>query len=134
MHLPFVFTVGLLAGCDDYVFGEQVVDAGTLPQAEGLEGVQEIVDLNCNGCHSAEQALGGLDLETDLVANTVEVIGSYNLPIVLPGDPENSMLYRKITNTQDGQGSDMPPGSGGLSTALADIVYDWIVSLEAPTE
>jgi len=132
--VPFLITVGVLFGCDDYVFGEEFVAADDVPMAEGLAGVEEIVQGQCLGCHSAESALGGLDLETDLVANTVDVVGSYNLPIVLPGDPENSMLYRKITNTQDGQGADMPPGSGGLSMALSDIVYDWIVSLQAPVE
>lgn len=133
MRLPIVF-VGLLVGCDDYIFGEQVVDEATVPQVEGIEGVREIVDLNCLGCHSAEQALGGLDLETDIELDTIDVVGQYSVPIVLPGDPENSMFYLKITNAQDGRGADMPPGSGGLSTALADIVYDWIVSLEAPVE
>lgn len=135
MRWWIVFAVGAM-GCDDYIFGEQVVDRRDVPQSEGLAGVQEIVAAQCLGCHSASQALGDLDLETDIPAATIEVIGSFNLPIVLPGDPESSTLYRKITNTQDGQGSDMPPGSGGLAPALTDIVYDWIVSLEdqAPTE
>ncbi|MEN0067959.1 MAG: c-type cytochrome domain-containing protein [Myxococcota bacterium] len=133
MRASFVILVAL-AGCDDHIFGEQVVDPATMPQATGLEGVEQMVQTQCLGCHSKGQALGDLNLETDLVAATVDVIGSYNLPIVLPGDPENSMFYRKITNTQDGQGSDMPPGSGGLAAGVTDIVYDWIVSLEAPPE
>lgn len=112
------------AACDDIVFGpEDVVISST-----GYPAVQEIVDAEgCLGCHNAASSLGDLDLETDLHATTVDVTGAYGLPIVAPGDPAGSMLYLKITNTQGAsEGTDMPPGSGGLDADVIQIVEDWI--------
>ena len=114
-----------MAGCDDYIFGEIVVDDQI--SEEGFGGVQQVVDQNCLGCHSAETALGELDLQSDLYGATVGVVGGYSIPIVLPRDPDNSMLYLKVVNMQPPYtGSDMPPGSGGLTHALAEVVRRWI--------
>lgn len=132
MRWSAVMVVGLAGGCDDYIFGDQRVAADE-PMLEGLDGVLNLVDTQCLGCHSAGQELGGLDLETDFEAATVDVLGQYNVLIVDPGNPEGSMFYLKITNDQDGQGSDMPPGQGGLGPAATDLVYNWIVSLDPMT-
>ena len=128
--------VALLAlpGCDDYLFGEIGAGETEVPEVEGFAGVREIVDARCLGCHSATSMLGGLDLETDLHASTVGVIGSYGLPVVLAGSPDDSILFLKITDTHpDNTGTDMPPGSGGLPLVLTDIVQDWILD-GAPAE
>lgn len=126
MRTAALMLAGLgLASCEDYIWGEVVVDDDV--QAEGFAGVRQIVENNCLGCHQTGTALGGLDLEADLYAATVDVVGQYSIPIVLPGDPENSMLYLKIADLQpEYTGTDMPPGSGGLSLALTQIVFQWI--------
>ena len=118
----------LLAGCDDNVWGQSGVEQTEPPSATGYAGVQEVSAGHCEGCHNASGMQGGLDLSTDLHQATVGVIGQYGLPIVSAGDPDNSMFYLKMTNTHpDNTGTDMPPGSGGLSPALTDVVYQWIL-------
>ncbi|HHO52556.1 MAG TPA: hypothetical protein ENK18_17230 [Deltaproteobacteria bacterium] len=122
--------IGLVCGilsllaCDDRIYGE--VAGGTEVEG-GLAGVRSIVEGQCLGCHGASSALGGLDLETDLIAATVGVVGQYQIPIVRPGAPEDSMLYLVTTNTQpDGTSGEMPPGSGGLDPSATDVIFDWI--------
>lgn len=120
----------LLAGCDDTLFAT----SGGEISAEGYEGVVQISEANCLACHSAGSKLGDLDLETDLHAATVGVEGAYGTPIVTAGDPATSMFYLKITATQgSSEGTEMPPGSGGLDASLADVVEAWILD-GAPAE
>jgi uncharacterized membrane protein len=120
------------AGCDDTLFQAEGGEAVT---TEGFAGVQAIVDSKCLGCHSAAGAPGAydLDLETDLHGAIVDVVGGYGVVLVEPGDPAASMFFQKITNTQaDGNGSDMPIGSGGLPAEEAQIVEDWILDGAPP--
>jgi hypothetical protein len=121
--------VGATAGgCDDVLWGP--VTEAPLSQ-DGYVGVQAIADTYCISCHSADAALGQLDLETDLHNATVGVGSSQLATFVLvqPGDPANSLLYLKITNQAPAEaGTDMPPGSGGLDPDAAKIVEDWIAA------
>lgn len=128
MRRASVFAAVLaLTGCEDYIWGEAVIDEPV--QATGFAGVEQIVAENCLGCHSTAANLGGLDLEIDLHGATVNVVGQYSIPLVLPGQPEESMFYLKVVDEQpDYTGTDMPPGSGGLPRALAEVVYQWIES------
>lgn len=117
------------AGCDDTIWSESA-ELAEPPSQDGFAGVQEISRDRCEGCHNPAgmEGAGGLDLSTDLHAATVGVLGLYGLPLVTPGDPENSMFYLKMTDAQpENTGTDMPPGSGGLPTALSDVVEDWIL-------
>ncbi len=118
-----------LGGCDDVIFGQAVGGEVEPPATTGWAGVQEIIaDSTCLGCHSAAGAQGGLDLETDPHGSTVNVVGQYGIPIVSAGDPDNSILLLKVTNTHpSGSGGDMPPGSGGIDAGRATIIEDWIV-------
>jgi mono/diheme cytochrome c family protein len=120
----------LLTGCDDNIFGPQGGgDCDATPSQDGLAGVEEIVQGNCLTCHGADVAVNsgnGLDLETDLVGATVGVQSSYGVPLVTPGDAENSLLYQKITGTNaDGTGGQMPPGVL-LCGGATDVVKAWI--------
>lgn len=45
-------------------------------------------------------------------------------PVVLPGDPDGSVLVQKLLGTQT-FGSIMPP-NGALSPAEIQLVVDWI--------
>lgn len=126
----WVWVLLLAAGCDDTIWGESGFEATEPPAQTGYAGVQEISQGRCEGCHNtaAAEGAGGLDLSTDLHAATVGVIGLYGLPLVTPGDPENSMFYLKMTDSQpENTGTDMPPGSGGLPPILSDVVKDWIL-------
>src|SRR5688500_9355719 len=90
------------AGCDDVIFGQSSDGVDDVPRQDGYAGVVELATDHCSACHSeaANTSAGfGLNLETDLHASTVTVVGSYGLTLVSPDSPEDSMLYLKITGT-----------------------------------
>jgi len=91
--------------------------------------MEEVVAEHCLGCHGAGQSLVSLDLETDLHGATVDVIGAYGVPIVVPGEPDASLLYLMVTDTQGSNGSAMPLGTGGLEPDDAATVRAWIEGL-----
>lgn len=124
---------------------EQEPSNEPLPEESGEfhEKVRPIFEgaLNCAGCHGPQAPSGGLSLggqisSADIVANLVsQPAEGTNKTLVIPGDPENSWLYLKISGgaaTATCTGTDlctepMPP-SGGMMVSDADkkIIYDWI--------
>lgn len=48
---------------------------------------------------------------------------------VIPGDPENSFLYKKVRGTHE-YGGFMPPSGDPLTTEQLTLVYGWILELE----
>jgi hypothetical protein len=84
-------------------------------------------------CHSAESAVGGLDLSIDAAySNLVDVtsVGSEDLRIV-PRRPFDSYLYQKLAaKTQPGSfdvaGSPMPSGSEAISAGQLEALRFWI--------
>ncbi len=81
--------------------------------------VQPIFKTKCVICHGK---LGGWDSSSyDFVMTSGE-----NAPVVIPGDPENSLLVQKLEGTQ-AEGAIMPP-TGKLSDADIQKIIDWIAS------
>lgn len=79
--------------------------------------VLPIFETKCTFCHGE---LGGWDASSyDAVMTTGD-----NAPVVIPGDPENSLLAQKLLGTQT-EGTIMPPG-GKLPDDEIQIVLDWI--------
>ena len=98
---------------------------GDVP-AEGIsysQDVQPIYDQNCIDCHPGS---GNLDLTADnSYAETVNVSASgYSGILVVPGDPEASVLYKKIDGS-GAYGSNMPVG-GSLSQTQINTIKQWI--------
>ena len=91
--------------------------------------VQPIFTANCVICHTSGGASAGLDLSAgNAYANTVNVM-SGEIPAlkrVLPGDPANSYLYRKITNAPGIILSPMPFGAFPMPQAQIDTIGAWI--------
>lgn len=118
-----------LPGCDDTTFPQGNGGGGGAPigDAEGWCAAQALFAGSCTSCHSSASALGGLDLETDPHAALVGVTSaSYGVPLVTPGDPDASLLLRKISGTQAAdEGSQMPPG-GQVDPAVIEKVRTWI--------
>jgi hypothetical protein len=52
--------------------------------------------------------------------------------LVVPGDPEQSLLWHRVLPVEEGQGEPcvpkMPAGTSGLSVEDAQRVYDWIAA------
>jgi hypothetical protein len=126
---------------DESVFYVGVNEAqavgGTLreaPAAPQREEVQQILDNHCMPCHldvlrHGNLTLGydaypqwdvkggqGADVEQDWVKNVVGVTGTYgNMPLVDPGNPDGSLLYRVI-NASAEEFAAQKLNDGGLRT------------------
>jgi len=131
----------------------------TLPEDDGLSPVDDCVDTppdaepagsatlsmvrdtllvsSCqfSSCHSGASASAGLDLgAADLHGELMEhvVQAETSLPLVAPGDPEGSWLYRLVSEcspTDDSGGvvAHMPLNAPRLSDpSLVAILHDWI--------
>ena len=67
----------------------------------------------CGACHAAN-GIQGLDLTTYQSA----IQGSANGPVIVPGDPDQSLLVKKQT--------DLQPHFGQLTPEQLQLVIDWI--------
>jgi len=149
----------MLASCHEMDIEAEICRTGTkpvdmtapLPVESGFfhEQVRPIFEAaanKCSGCHSAagpeaSMSLGGHISSKDIVAGLVnqQAIGGGQFKRVVPGDPDKSWLYLKITAatasckaTSASQcfPGPMPPSADGLATvsaADAAIVRQWIM-------
>jgi mono/diheme cytochrome c family protein len=90
------------------------------PTPEGVSfssDVMPIFQAECSACHGN---FGGWD-----ASSYATVLGTgNNAPVIVPGDPENSLLAQKMTGTQS-VGNIMPP-AGLLPDEEIQIILDWI--------
>jgi predicted CxxxxCH...CXXCH cytochrome family protein len=93
----------------------------------GWCAVRAIFSADCVACHDAAQHQGNLDLETDPYGATVGVVSpDFGVVLVQPGDPDGSLLYRKLAGTElPSEGDPMPLGAA-LSATRLDAVRQWI--------
>ena len=102
-----------------------VDDHQTTENISFVNDIQPIFDQNCTtSCHPNS---GNLDLTAANSYNQLVNVNAsgYSGKRVVPGDPENSVLYKKI----DGSGvygSNMPLG-GNLSAAQINTIKQWII-------
>jgi hypothetical protein len=104
------------------------------PELEALRADVFTPSCALASCHASMDAAGGLDLETqDLEGQLVSVpSGTCDGWIrVVPGVPEESLLYAKLEGTAP-CGSLMPPPEGGLPAEQIACVRTWIENLEGP--
>lgn len=88
--------------------------------------IQPIFDLRCAGCHGGN---GGLDLSPGLAyGNLVSVQSQGYAPMmrVQPGDPENSVLYGKVSGSTFGDR--MPLGQEPLTAGQIESIRAWIAA------
>jgi len=103
------------------------------PSAPGLTGplvtpdsVQLVFDNNCISCHSGSSPAAGQDLSADSSYSMIVNHVSFRcapLMRVLPFDPDNSCLMRRITGRTLPQ---MPLGGPALTPADTSTIYNWI--------
>lgn len=102
--------------------GEDAPVETTEPPAEAPSfsaDILPIFDSKCSMCHGS---LGGWDGTS---YESVMTTGD-NAPVVIPGDPENSLLAQKLLGTQS-EGNIMPPGNP-LPEDEIQLVLDWIAA------
>ena len=98
------------------------------PENEDLVVFSDVKGLfknQCNRCHSESQySFYGLNLDT--YENTMK--GSIHGPVVIPYNPEESLLYLKCTDTPP-SGDRMPhdnPNFFDDKPEKLQLLYDWI--------
>jgi len=98
---------------------------GSMPEGEisFSQHVQPIFNSYCVSCHPSS---GNLDLRDGYSYNNLvnKPASGYNGILVVPGDAESSILYKKIDGS-GAYGSNMPLGNSLSSTQIA-IIRDWI--------
>lgn len=90
--------------------------------------VQAIYDARCTPCHTNGAATGGINLD-DHVASTVDIGSTQaDMPLITPGDRENSYLWRKLqgTHIEAGGLGQLMPTSGALDAADLAVIGAWI--------
>lgn len=122
------------------IFGLQVPNwslatLSPIPVAATLASIQaNIFTPECAYCHSGASPPAGLDLssEANTRAFTVNVDASEKptLKIILPGDPDNSWLIRKVEGniaTDGSEGLQMPRGADPLSGETIALLRQWVL-------
>lgn len=98
--------------------------SGSLDAQVFKTSIQPILDTDCGACHGAEgRAKGGLRLGS--LDQLLEPRGG--APLVVPGDPDASLLLKRITLPRDAEGA-MPPKGPGLTEAQIRTIRDWITA------
>jgi Planctomycete cytochrome C len=100
-----------------------------LVEEQGYCAVLTVLDDACTTCHSAgDSPSGDLNLATDPHAATVGVasVGYPGQVLVVPGDPDSSLLFLKMTDGSGTWGGIMPP-AGALGAEKIVVIRNWIV-------
>lgn len=81
--------------------------------------VQPVLKKHCISCHGIERERGDLDLSsTDGIK-----AGSSSGPVVVPGKPEESLLYSLSAHLESPR---MPPGKAKIPQRELDLIRNWI--------
>jgi hypothetical protein len=116
--LCFVFSVSLcLCG---WVQGAEKKAGKVTYQEHVLPLLRE----KCLSCHNTDKKRAGLDLSN----HTALMQGSSGGPVVKPGDPEESQLYKAVAHKEE---PFMPPRSPKLPDEFVETIRRWI-ELGAP--
>ena len=119
-----------MAGCGE-------ISEASLPERPTAADVQELVFTTAcatSGCHSEPTFAGDLDLSAASTSHealvdtepTNRVARNLGLIRVVPGDPDSSFLFRKLTEPGTGEGAPMPSSQTRLTAPYVDLVARWI--------
>ena len=117
------------SSCEDDKISIQNSDQDTLITTNDTVFFQDLTTLfenRCYACHS-EPEYSFYALNLDSYENTM--LGSQNGPIVVPFDPENSLLYTKCSGEHI-DGDRMPQDNFNFFDNKPDklkLIYDWIL-------
>jgi len=91
--------------------------------------IEDTITTKCLTCHGTAAPQGGMLLQDRFHEVLVNVPSSQwpDQLRVVPGDPEASLMYRKVAGTQAPHGLSMPMGLP-LDPALADEIEAWILA------
>jgi mono/diheme cytochrome c family protein len=75
-----------------------------------------ILNASCVKCHGVEQVKEGLDM----TSYAVLMAGSFNGPVIAPGDAANSFLVQQVVE------GEMPKRGPKLTAEQIQIISDWV--------
>src|ERR1700749_1619742 len=113
---------GLLAWSLQMGTGQAATDEAATPEFYTTK-VQPIFQVNCYRCHGGMNHRGGLNIQT----RAAMLKGGHEGPVLIPGDPTNSLLVRLIRH--EGPPKDplpLPPKQPKLSDADIATVERWV--------
>lgn len=143
MHPIRTLPLVLLMACNARPSGVRPIERPdadlVVDPAKACEGARRVLAERCSGCHRP----GGQtpDLAGDAVATVIGASSALypGATLIVAGDPEASLLYRKVSGAQvSGEGGLMPP-SGPLPGPEVEVVAAWIrdgapLDCAAPTD
>lgn len=91
-------------------------DAGT--KAVTWKEVNKVLSRRCGNCHRTGNAKAGFDASS----RDAIIQGGRTGPAVVPGNPEESLLYKLVSHTEEPA---MPP-QGKLGDKDIQLIADWI--------
>ncbi len=122
---------------------DTALDGATPPQVRYARDVQPIWDQHCVSCHngSLDSRLRGawLDLRPGMALGMwsgKEFTGcggesTRTVSVVTPGDPEASVLWKRINTDSTGCSGEMPPESNGglhaIDPVATETIHQWIL-------
>lgn len=113
--------------CMVFVAAAMARGVGYTPKGGGFCALKTTLQSECHACHGANVKLGGLDLETDpyhALVNAKSAQWPEEVRVV-PGDPQRSLLFRKVSGHQGALGQRMPL-STKMDPALVAKFEAWI--------
>ncbi|MCB1228668.1 MAG: hypothetical protein KDN19_00280 [Verrucomicrobiae bacterium] len=110
----------LLIGCGEQT-AEKKDPAGEQASVDFVNDVKPILQTQCVRCHHDGAIMGGLNLTTHKAA----MKGSSRGPVIVPGEPDKSPLYR-VTLLPEEENHAMPATGPKLTEPQKDILRRWI--------
>ena len=86
--------------------------------------VKAVLRKHCGTCHNTNEMRGGLDVMSEAAIQA----GADSGPVIVPGKPEESLLYLVTTHEADPK---MPPNSPKIPQRELTILQRWIAGLTA---
>ena len=86
-----------------------------------FDKVKAVFEQNCYKCHGPDKQRGRLRLDVKAVVFSPD----HDEPIIVPGDPSKSLLYRLINLPADDK-KRMPKKADPLSPEQIELIGDWI--------
>lgn len=84
--------------------------------------VKPVLEARCLECHHSRYVFAGLNLETKALA----MKGGRSGPVIVPGSPHQSLLYKVLLLGHDSPIA-MPPSPDPLSREEQQAIHDWIL-------
>jgi mono/diheme cytochrome c family protein len=90
------------------------------PKVDFAADVQPIFETRCQGCHGAQQQMGGLRVDS----GEAVLKGGTDGPVIEPGKSAASALIKRVTSSKKGFG--MPPVGEPLTAEQIAKLRAWI--------